>query len=125
LKAVVDFVNGYTPPSDDTKSNLLRSINNQTGTTYTFALSDNGAYCRFSNSSAVTVTVPTDASVALPVGTQIDVAQAGAGKVTFSAASGVTINSIGGNKSLAAQYAGATLIKVDTNTWDLEGNLIT
>lgn len=128
LKKLYDYVKTLQPlsdvPHDDTKSDVLRSINNQTGTTYTFAISDSGKYCRFSNSSAITVTVPPNSSVALDIGTQIDCAQIGAGKVTFAAGSGVTINSIGGNKSLAAQYTGATLIKTDTNTWDLEGNLI-
>ncbi len=129
LKKLYDYVKILQPLSDlpahdATKSDLLRTINNQTGTTYTFALTDSGAYCRFSNSSAVTVTVPAYASVAIPVGAQIDVAQSGTGKVTFAAASGVTINSANGNKSLASRYAGATFIKVTTNEWDLIGSLI-
>jgi len=112
------------PGHDATKSDLLRAINSQTGTTYTFALTDNGKYCRFANASAVTVTVPPNSSVAFSIGTQIDCTQSGAGKVTFSPGSGVTINSPGTNKSIAQQWAGVTLIKVDTNTWDLTGALI-
>jgi len=91
-------------------------------TTYTFVLTDNGAYVRFTSGSAVTVTVPAEASVAFDVGTQIDVIQVGAGKVTFGGS--VTINSLSGNKSLGGQYAGGTLIKVDSDVWDLVGNLI-
>jgi hypothetical protein len=110
------------PPPDDTKSDVLRGINEQTGTSYTFVLTDSGKYCRFTNSSAVSVTVPTNASVAFQVGTQIDVIQGGAGKVTLSG-SGVTINSLNGNKSLVGRYAGATLIKRATDEWDLIGSL--
>lgn len=126
---VFKFLEGLQPlsdivfPSDDTKSDVLRAINEQTGTTYTFVLADNGKYCRFTNSGAVTVTVPPNSSVALPVGTQIDVIQGGAGKVTFAQGSGVTINSLSGNKSLVGRYAGGTLIKRATDEWDLVGSL--
>jgi len=97
--------------------------NNQTGTTYTFALSDAGKFCTFSNASAQTVTVPPNSSVAFPVDTQIEVCQLGAGKVTLAQGAGVTIYSQGSNKSLAAQYAGAILQKTGTDTWVLIGNL--
>lgn len=111
-------------PHDDTKSDVLRAINTQPGTSYTFALTDSGNYCRFNSNSATTVTVPPNSSVAFAVGTQIDVMQTALGKVTFAQGSGVTINSFQGNKSLAGQYAPGTLIKVATNVWDLAGSLI-
>lgn len=126
---VFKFIEGLQPlsdivfPHDDTKSDVLRAINDQTGTTYTFVLADNGKYCRFTNSGAVTVTVPPNSSVAFAAGTQIDVIQGGTGKVTFAQGSGVTINSLNGNKALVGRYAGATLIKVGTDTWDLVGSL--
>lgn len=105
------------------KSDILRAINPQTGTTYTLVLADNGKYLTFTNSSAITATVPPNSSVALPVGTQIDWKQGGAGKLTWAQGSGVTINSYLGNKSAAGQHAGGTLLKVATDTWDLVGNL--
>lgn len=107
-----------------TYSPILRTINDQTGTTYTFVLTDSGKYCRFANASAVTVTVPPNSSVAFSIGAQIDVFQSGAGKVTFAQGSGVTINSVASNKALSAQYAGGTLVKTATNVWDLVGSLI-
>lgn len=107
------------------KSNILRTVNDQTGTTYTFALTDSGAYVRLSNAAAITATVPAHTEVAFEAGTQIDLIQAGAGKLTIAAGSGVTINSANGNKSLSARYAGATLIQTATqDTWDLIGGLI-
>jgi hypothetical protein len=128
LKKLYDFVKLLQPLSDlpahdDTKSDITRSINPQTGTTYTFVLTDAGKICEFSNSSAVTVTVPPNSSVAFPVGTQIEVVQSGAGKVTLAQGSGVTIKSVGSQKSLAAQDAGATLYKRDTDVWWLGGTL--
>jgi len=112
------------PPSDDTKSNVIRTFNMQSGTTYTLVLTDAGNFCSFSNVAAVTVTIPPNSSVAFPIGTQIDVAQLGAGKTTFAQGAGVTIFSLAGNKALSGQYAGGTLLKIQTNEWLLVGSLI-
>lgn len=100
-----------------------RPINAQTGTTHTLVLGDSGQLVTLSNASAITLTVPTNASVAFATNTEIDLAQLGAGQVTIAAAGGVTINSYGGNPKLTGQYAGATLKKTGTNTWLLIGNL--
>jgi hypothetical protein len=98
--------------------------NTQTGTTYTFALSDSGKLCTFNNSSAVTVTIPPASSVAFPVDAQILVSQYGTGQVTFAPGAGVTINSLLAYKSLYGQFAGGLLIKTPTaNTWLLIGTL--
>jgi hypothetical protein len=112
---------------DGTASILLNSTyNNQTGTTYTFVLTDNQKIVTATNASPQTYTVPPNTgagSVAFPIGTRIDVIQLGDGKVTI-AGPGVTINSYLGYKAIAAKYVGVTLLKTDTNTWVLIGNLI-
>lgn len=100
----------------------------QTGTTYTLVLSDgSGAtaspYVSLNNASAVTVTVPTNASVAFPVGTVVPIVQKGFGGVKVAAAGGVTLNSLNGNVDLLGQFAKATLLKTATNVWDLFGDL--
>jgi hypothetical protein len=128
LKKLYDYVKLLQPLSDlpahdDTKSDVTRAINAQTGTTYTFVLTDAGKICEFANSSAVTVTIPPNSSVAFPVGTQIEVVQSGAGKVTLAQGSGVTIKSVGSQKSLAAQEAGATLYQRSTDVWWLGGTI--
>jgi hypothetical protein len=107
---------------EDTKANVTRTINSQTGTTYTFALTDAGDICLFNNALAITVTVPPNSSVAFPIGTTIEVAQTGAGKVTFAQGGGVTIFSVAGNKALSAQYGGGTFTKINTNEWLLVGH---
>ena len=74
------------------------------------------------SASATTLTVPTNATVAWPVGTSIDVLRVGAGAVDVAAAAGVTINATPGLK-LRAQWSSATLIKRATDTWVLVGDL--
>lgn len=98
-------------------------FNNQTGTTYTLVATDAGDVVTLTNGSAITVTVPTNASVAFPIGTQITLAQMGAGKVTVAGAVGVTVYSSDSFLSLRTQYSSGTLIKTATNTWLLIGDI--
>jgi hypothetical protein len=98
-------------------------LNTQTGTTYTLAVGDAGQLIGLANASAITVTVPTNASVPFALGTQITVAQSGSGKVTVAGAVGVTVNSADGFLSTRTQWSGGTLIKIDTNAWVLIGDL--
>lgn len=100
----------------------VQSINAQVGTTYTLVLGDLGKLVTLTNASAITLTVPTNASVAYAVGSRIDIAQLGAGQVTVAGAGGVTVSATPGLK-LSAQYAGGSLIKTATNTWLLVGSL--
>ncbi len=92
-------------------------------TTKTFALTDADTFQLCSNGSTQTLTVDTNTNVAFPVDTEIDLFQQGAGQVVIAAAGGVTIQSVNSNLKIAAQYTGATLKKVDTDTWILTGNL--
>jgi hypothetical protein len=96
--------------------------NAQTGTTYTLVLTDAGKIVTLSNASAITLTIPTNATVAFPVNTRIDLLQYGAGQVTINGA-GVTINSSGSKKKLTGQYSGASLWKKATDTWVLIGDI--
>lgn len=99
--------------------------NNQTGTTYTLVLADAGKVVELNNASAVALQVPTNASVAFPVGTTIELWQQGAGQVTVSAVTPgtTTIRSPSSMTALAVQYASATLRKRATDEWCLEGDL--
>ena len=96
--------------------------NSQTGTTYTTVLSDAGKIVEISNASAITLTIPTNSSVAYPVGTQITILQTGAGQITVAAPSGGTLNATPGTK-LRTQWSSATLLKRATDTWVLIGDL--
>ena len=98
------------------------AINAQTAT-YTAVLTDDGKLVTMSNASANNFTVPPNASVAFGIGTQLNIAQLGAGQTTIVAGAGVTLNSAGSKLKLNAQYAVATCVKTDTNTWFVVGNL--
>ena len=99
-------------------------FNAQTGTTYTLVLADVAKVVSLTNASAITLTIPTNASVAFPTGTQILLYQGGAGQVTIGGA-GVTIRSQGTKLKLFGQYAVAGLLKVGTDEWVAFGNLTT
>ena len=89
----------------------------------TLALSDAGTFQKISSSSAVTLTVPTNAGAEFPVGTEIEFCRYGSGTVTFSAASGVTIVSANSLTKIADRYGCAGLKKLDTDVWLLAGDL--
>jgi len=100
--------------------------NPQTGTTYTTVLADNGKLVTLSNASAIAVTIPLNASVAYPVGAQLNFAWVGVGAVTIQGAAGVTINSTGATPAIPAlrvRYSSATAIQTTTDTWLVIGDI--
>ena len=101
------------------------TINAQTGTTYTVVAGDAQKLITLSNASPITLTVASNATQALPVGTQVTISQTGVGQVTVVGASSpaaVTINATPGLK-LRTQYSSATLVQVSTDNWLLVGDL--
>lgn len=96
-------------------------VNTQTGTSYTLVLTDAGKQVTMSNSSASTVTIPLNSSVAFATGTRIMVLNLGAGVVTIAGAGGVTVGH-GSNDLNMAQYGVAVLFKGGTDTWVVEYN---
>jgi hypothetical protein len=108
--ALAGKVPSATPISQKTASYTLSSIN------------EKDSMIEMNAAGATTVTIPTDAAVAFPVGTSLDVLRVGAGAVDIAAAGGVTVNATPGLK-LRAQWSSATLIKRAANTWVLVGDL--
>jgi hypothetical protein len=86
------------------------------------ALTERDSLVEVNSGSATTITIPTNATIAYPVGTSIDILQVGAGQVTIAGASGVTVNATPGLK-LRTQWSGATLFKRATDTWVVYGDL--
>ena len=86
------------------------------------ALTERDSLIEVASSSATTVTIPTDANLALPVGTSIDVLQTSTGQVTIAGAAGVTVNATPGLK-LRTTWSSATLFKRAANTWVVYGDL--
>ena len=104
------------------------ALNAQTGTTYTFGLTDNGKLITASNAGAQTYSIPTNGTTAFPTGTQINIIRIGAGAVTIQAASSgtTTVASTGAvatAPTLRAQYSVATLIKAGTDLWYVTGDI--
>ena len=99
------------------------SIANSSASAYTVSLSDDGGLVQMSSASVNSLIVPLNSSQAFPIGTQITVVQAGTGQTTISPASGsVTLNSTPGLK-LRARWSTATLVKLDTDSWLVTGDL--
>jgi len=99
----------------------LTEINQKTSA-YTTVLTDRDKLVEVSSATGVTLTIPTNSSVAYPVGTSIDILQTGAGQVTIAGAGGVTVNATPGLK-LRTQWSSATLFKRAENTWVVYGDL--
>jgi hypothetical protein len=88
------------------------------------AISDAGRTIRVGSSSDVTITIPLNSTTPFVIGQRIEFIRKGSGEVIFAGeTSGVIINSKNSNKKIAAQYSGAVLVKDDTNTWILIGDL--
>jgi hypothetical protein len=87
-------------------------------TARTFALTDAFKYIIFNNAGATTATIPANATVAFPLGTEIRVFMLGAGVVTVTPAAGVILQAVA-LIPVMAQYEGFTLKKVGTNTWNM------
>jgi hypothetical protein len=112
-------IGATTPP----QAQIYPPINAQTGTTYTFVLTDIGTLVTLTNASAITATVPPNSSVAFPIGATIPILQLGAGLVTVAAGAGVTVSQVAGSLALLGQYSKAYLTKVAVNTWTLNGDV--
>jgi hypothetical protein len=103
------------------------TLNDQTGTSYTPVLADQyQVLITRSNASASTMTIPTNASVAFPVGTVITVLNKGAGAVTISGSGGVTVLSAGATAAspVLNQYKSCALIQTSANNWFVVGAVI-
>lgn len=104
------------------------TLNAQTAT-YTSVLADaDQKLVTMSNASANNFQIPTNASVAYPVGSVLNVIQIGAGQTTIQAVTSgtTTISSTGATATapkLRAQYSAASCIKVATDTWYVVGDI--
>ena len=86
------------------------------------ALTERDDLIEMSSSSAMTLTIPTDATLNFPIGTSLDILQTSTGQVTIAGAAGVTVNATPGLK-LRTTWSSATLFKRAANTWVVYGDL--
>jgi hypothetical protein len=125
--AVEPFFAGYTEPGvtvvrgGEGSSSVLALTPVRTAD-YFLQLGDAGCLVPVASSVAVTVTVPTHASVPFAVGTTLYVAQDGTGLVSIAAAGGVVIQTADGLK-VPGRWQDVALHKRDLNTWILKGGI--
>jgi hypothetical protein len=103
-------VDSLTPITQKTASYTLSTLNHRDD------------LIEMGSGSALTLTIPLNATIAYPVGTSIDILQTGAGQVTIAGTAGVTVNATPGLK-LRTQWSSCTLFKRAENTWVVYGDL--
>jgi len=116
---------GASPVLNDPK--IYLSINGRTAS-YTAVLTDADKLVTMTVATANTFSIPTNAAVAFPIGTKINVAQFGAGTTTISAVTPGTTTLVSAGATPAApytriQYSAATCIKTGTDTWFILGDI--
>lgn len=123
-EAIDTELNDYLTPAtaSATYAPLSVSINAQSAS-YTLVLADAAKQVEMNVASGNTLTIPTNATVAFPVGTVIIIVQTGAGQTTIAGSGGVTVNATPGLK-LRAQWSIATITKRAENTWLAAGDLV-
>jgi hypothetical protein len=92
----------------------------------TLALTDAGKHFYANGAAAFNITIPANNTVAMPIGTAITIAQAGANSITVVPASGVTLRLAGspsstGNRTISSSGL-AALLKVEANIWYISGS---
>lgn len=105
------------------------TINTQTGTTYTFAASDQYQVLVIgSNASAKTFSIPTDATTNFGIGTAITVLNIGAADLTIQAVTPgtTTVTSAGATSSAPKvnQHRAVACVKTAANTWRIIGAVV-
>jgi hypothetical protein len=117
LSNITGNVNGYTIG--------YRDVPQITAANLTLITSDAGKHYYGSNTNPITLTIPTNANVAFNIGTAISIVNQGTGNITVANAAGVSLylagNSTVSNNRTITTYGMATLLKVNTNTWFING----
>jgi hypothetical protein len=93
---------------------------------YTATISDAYQVCELMNkATAISFNIPTNASVAFPIGTVLTVLNIGAGVCTIKAVTSGTTAILSAGTTVAqptlAQYKSAACIKTGTDTWYVVG----
>ena len=89
---------------------------------YTLVLGDAGKHIYSANTGAQTITIPTNASVAFPIGTLVTIVNFGTNPITLGV-SGVSVYPNGSKSAVTTPKIGVgvslQLLKTDTNSWEV------
>lgn len=102
-----------------TLSGFAANMNTQIGTAYTLTAADNGKIITLNNASAITLTVP-----ALFAGFNCMIVQLGAGQVTLTTGTGVTISNRSSYTKTAGTNAIVTLIGLSSTGFISAGDML-
>jgi hypothetical protein len=112
--------NGTTWTSAAAPSSAVSYPQNIQSGNYTLVLGDAGKQIYSANTGAQTITIPTNASVAFPIGTLVTIVNKGAKRIVLSA-SGVSIEANGSTSALTAPIIAVgqsvQLMKTGTDAW--------
>jgi hypothetical protein len=112
FRKVVDSLAGAASPTAITAS------------TYTLVLTDRGTVIEFNSSSAQTLLIPTNASVAFDIGTVIGWFQYGVGQLTIAAvSSGTTTLRTASSLTARTRYSSGSIRKRATDEWVVMGDV--
>ena len=95
-----------------------------TAANVTLALTDSGKHFYDTSTAPITITIPTNASVAFPIGTVISAVNASTGNLIVAQGSATLYlggNATSGSRTITS-YGVATLMKVATDTWFINGS---
>lgn len=118
--ALINDTGAYPANGNDAKE--FRRLSNgytnaQSGTSYTVVAADNGVTITCSNASNITVTVPSG----LGANFCCRIVQLGAGQVSITPGSGVTLNSYQSQRKILAQFTSVDLWAYVADTFLMEG----
>ena len=105
-------ITGKRPIVTDTTTNIDLTLGIHEGT---FIYSDSAL--------AVTVNILLNTAQAFPVGTEIDLIQAGLGQVTITPAGSVNLNGANAGIPITAQWGGVTLKQITVDNWIIVGKI--
>ena len=122
------YATGDVLTANDMNGLVQFSINAQTGTSYTAVLNDQySKLVTMDNAAANDFLIPTDANVAFPVGTVLNVYMKGAGVTTIKAVTSGTTTVVSAGATAAqpvlARYKTASCIKLAANSWVVVGGI--
>lgn len=131
--AAPDHTHSYIPASEKAAANGVATLDADTKVTaaqasaavvsisasMTLASSHAGRFLSCTNADAITITIPTG----IAAGTEIEIYRGGAGTVTLSPASGVTVECKEASYGIADQYTSVVLKWRAANVVAIEGNV--
>jgi hypothetical protein len=95
----------------------------QAAATATLAVADNNTIYHNSGADNYTITLPSNATAAIPIGGQVGLICSSTGTITLEAGSGATVTSLDSFLAVRASGGMAVAVKVATDAWVLGGDL--